>query len=418
MDRVKIGVFGVGRGGTMMRYCKRSEHASLVAICDRREDALARKRKELGDPDIAFYTSFDEFLNHDMDAVVLANYATEHAPYAIRCLEQGKHVISEVLPVQTLQEAVQLIEAVERTGKVYAYAENYCFMPAPKEMRRLYKQGALGEFEYGEGEYLHNCEPIWPEITRGEPDHWRNRMYASFYCTHSIGPLLHITGLRPVKVCGYELPFNDRMARCGAKGGHSAVEMITLENGALIKSLHGCGIARDSVWFTLYGSKGRLESARWDAECGDFSRLYYNCDSFEGENKNQVISYRPTDALSEKAQEFGHGSSDFYTMYNFIEKILGNQDTDVIDVYQAVDMFLPGLFAYRSVLQGGVPVDIPDLRDPLARELLRNDTACTDPQVAGDQLLPSYSKGNPEIPSELYAKIHARWLEIQAAEDV
>ncbi len=33
-----------------------------------------------------------------MDAVVLANYAHEHAPFAIRCLNEGKHVLSEVLP--------------------------------------------------------------------------------------------------------------------------------------------------------------------------------------------------------------------------------------------------------------------------------------------------------------------------------
>lgn len=43
-----------------------------------------------------------------------------------------QNVLSEVLPVQTMKEAVELVEAVERTGKVYAYAENYAYMPAPK----------------------------------------------------------------------------------------------------------------------------------------------------------------------------------------------------------------------------------------------------------------------------------------------
>ena len=83
-----------------------------------------------------------------MDAVVLANYANEHAPFAIRCLKAGKHVISEVLPVQTLAEAVQLVEAVEESGLVYAYAENYCYFPSTSEMRKLYREGKLGEVEY------------------------------------------------------------------------------------------------------------------------------------------------------------------------------------------------------------------------------------------------------------------------------
>ena len=58
-----------------------------------------------------------------MDAVVLANYANEHAPFAIRCMEEGKHVFSEVLPVQTMKEAVELIEAVE-TGLLKGVSES------------------------------------------------------------------------------------------------------------------------------------------------------------------------------------------------------------------------------------------------------------------------------------------------------
>ena len=61
---------------------------------------------------IAYYTDFDAFFQHDMDAVVLANYANEHAPYAIRLLNSGRHVCSEVLPVETMAQAVQLVEAV------------------------------------------------------------------------------------------------------------------------------------------------------------------------------------------------------------------------------------------------------------------------------------------------------------------
>lgn len=51
-----------------------------------------------------------------MDAVVLANYANEHAPFAIKAMRAGKHVFSEVLPVQTIKEAVELIETIEETG--------------------------------------------------------------------------------------------------------------------------------------------------------------------------------------------------------------------------------------------------------------------------------------------------------------
>ena len=85
---------------------------------------------------------FAGFGKEHMDAVVLANYANEHAPFAIRAMRRGLHVFSEVLPCQTMKEAVELVEAVESSGRVYAYGENYCYMQAPMEMKRLYREGA------------------------------------------------------------------------------------------------------------------------------------------------------------------------------------------------------------------------------------------------------------------------------------
>ena len=89
-------------------------------------------------------------------------------------------------------------------------------------------------------------------------------------------------------------------------------------------------------------------------------------------------------------------------MHNVIEKLNGNKNCDVIDVYEAMDMFLPGLFAYRSAMAGGAPMEIPDLRDKAQREKWRNDTACTDPAAAGDMLQPSLAAGTPEIPDGVY----------------
>ena len=53
------------------------------------------------------YENFEDFFLHDMDAVVLANYATEHAPFAVRLLDSGRHVLSEVLPCETMAQAVE-----------------------------------------------------------------------------------------------------------------------------------------------------------------------------------------------------------------------------------------------------------------------------------------------------------------------
>ena len=246
MKKVKIGVLGAYRGSSMINYCKSADNAEIVAICDKSPKAIETQRKCAEGLNVSFYDNFEDFIKHDMDAVVLANYANEHAPFAIKAMKLGKHVFSEVLPVQTMKEAVELIETVEQTGMIYAYGENYCYMPAPYEMKKLYKQDKIGEFEYGECEYIHNCTPIWASITYGEKDHWRNNMYSTYYCTHSIGPLIHATGLRPVKVVGFESTKNERRLSVGAKGADVGIEMITLENGGIIKSIHG-GLYKASI---------------------------------------------------------------------------------------------------------------------------------------------------------------------------
>ena len=410
MQRIKIGVFGARRGRSMINYCCVSDKAQIVAVCDHWEPALEKIRTRYPDEHIALYEDFDTFLSHDMDAVVLANHADEHAPYAIKALQAGKHVFSEVVPAQTMQEAVALVEAVEMSGKVYAYGENYCYMPATLEMRRLYRAGKIGELEYGEGEYIHNCEPIWSNITYGDPLHWRNRMYANFYCTHSIGPLIHITGLRPVQVTGFESGMNERHMRVGALGGQFGIEMITLDNGAMLKSIHG-DLYKNSVWYCLYGSKGRMESAREDAEAGDVSRLYVNADPYSGAyGQGKLENLTLSDHIPVTDAHFGHGGSDYHSMDHFVRKLLGDPEADIIDVYEAMDMFLPGLFAYRSVLQGGIPVSIPDLRDPVCRDQYRNDRTCADPRIAGDSLIPSFSKGTPDIHPSIYQLVRHKWL--------
>lgn len=409
MPKVKIGVLGGYRGTSMINYCKRADNAEIVAICDKSLEILEEQKKHSQGMNIAYYDNFDEFIKHDMDAVVLANYANEHALFAIKAMTRGKHVFSEVLPVQTMKEAVELIETVEKTGMIYAYGENYCYMPAPYEMKKLYQKGKIGEFEYGEGEYIHNCFSIWPSITYGEKDHWRNNMYANFYCTHSLGPIIHITGLRPIQVTGFEGEKIERKVKNGAKGGAFGIEMVLLENNGIVKSIHG-ELYKNSIWYSIYGSKGKMECGREGTDNGHIDKIFINSDEFPGGyDTAKRESYCPTHGFEDKMEGFGHGGSDFLCMYHFVEKIKGNPEADIIDVYEALDMFLPGMFAYRSVLDGGAPKEIPNLRDKNIRELWRNDTACTDPKTAGNMLLPCFSKGDQEIDDSVYEYVKGLW---------
>ncbi len=409
--KLRIGVFGGARGQAMIDVLLHHPDAELVAVCDKYTpllDSTKQKADEVG-MNIAVFEHFEDFIQYDMDAVVLANYAHEHAIYAVKCLHAGKHVLSEVLPCETMAQAVELIEAVEETGLIYAYAENYCYMTHTFEMWRRFKSGELGTAMYGEGEYIHDCSSIWPQITYGERDHWRNHLHPNFYCTHSLGPLITITGLRPVKVIGFETPRVRDLVDLGCTGGGTGIEMVTMENGAVFKSIHG-GLKREpgSINYELYGTKGMMETGRLSPLHP--LNLYKEGDKLCHGDWEQ---YEPTPKIAaEAAKNYnGHGGSDFYPTHFFIEKILGRPDGEwAIDVYTAVDMGICGLLAYRSVLNGNTPIDVPNLRNKDERDAWRNDNACCTPEIAGDQLLPATSHPHEAIPDSVYEYVKELWL--------
>ena len=46
MKKVKIGVLGGYRGSSMINYCKRSNNAEVVAICDKLPEVLESQRQK------------------------------------------------------------------------------------------------------------------------------------------------------------------------------------------------------------------------------------------------------------------------------------------------------------------------------------------------------------------------------------
>ena len=415
-ERIRIGVFGGRRGQTMIDVLVRHPDAELVAVCDSYRPVLDRCERlaESAGSRVTCYEDFDRFIDHDMDAVVLANYATEHAPFAVRLLDSGRHVCSEVLACQTLAEAVALVEAVERSRKVYTYAENYCYFRTTMEMRRLYRRGDIGEFLHGEGEYVHDCEPIWTDITYGQKDHWRNWMPSTYYCTHATGGVIAITGTRPVRLSAYETP-NVNKRRYGCRSGDGAVIVCQMDNGATAKFLPCSMFKREpaSLWCAIYGTKGMMETDRW-GEAHNRLNVFIEGDKEAVTQRSYVPKFPFETEISRMIG--GHGGSDFYTMHFFIESILDRPGKEhAIDVYQALDMTLPGILGYRSIWEGNIPIEVPDMRNREAREKYRHDNWSVDPKLAGPgQPEYSCSHGPVEVPDSVYqaqAAEHRRRME-------
>jgi len=371
---IRIGVVGVGRGSTFMAGAA-ATGMKLVAICDIWKERLEENGRKQG---VATFTDFDKMLEYDLDAVVLANYFHEHAPLAIKALLAGKHVMNECAACHTLAEGVALARAVEKSGKIYMFAENYPYMAYNQEMRRLYQKGVIGQFRYGEGEYVHP-DPVAVKMGRScGINHWRNWIPATYYCTHSIAPVMFITDTRPVKVSAFVIPYDtdDPMQIDGVKRSDTAAPMlIRMDNGAVMKSLHG-NLRGHGNYVRIHGNKGLMENCR----CGDKQRLRVLREPWEKrKGEPSEIIYKPDfPAHHAKATRAGHGGGDFFTNFAFAEAIRTGKQP-YLDVYRAIDMTLCGIQGWRSALADGVPMEIPDFRKESVRKKYAKDNWSPDP---------------------------------------
>ena len=75
-------MLGAGRGKTFMKFCKQSNEARLVAICDSDERCLQEVKELYGD-EAQYYTDFDsyELFEPDMLTVVVASDGKIYAAY-------------------------------------------------------------------------------------------------------------------------------------------------------------------------------------------------------------------------------------------------------------------------------------------------------------------------------------------------
>ncbi|MXX38342.1 MAG: Gfo/Idh/MocA family oxidoreductase [Gemmatimonadetes bacterium] len=372
---IRVGVVGVGRGRSFMQAAA-ATGMELVAICDIWEERLIAEGKALN---VSTFIDYDDFLGCDMDAVVLANYFHQHAPFAIKALNAGRHVMSETAACHTLGEGVALARAVEKSGKIYMFAENYPYMVFNQEMKRLYQQGRVGEFKYGEGEYVH---PDPPEVKLARScgrDHWRNWIPSTYYCTHSIAPVMYITDTRPVKVNGFVIPFDfadPTQTLHMNRSDTAAVIICRMDNDAVMKSLHGA-LRGHGNYVRIHGNKGVMENCRH----GDKHRLRVWYEPWEKRKSDPVETvYSPNFPVHHGlAARTGHGGGDFFTSYHFAAAIRTGEPP-YLDVYRGIDMSIAGIQAWRSALNDSAPMEIPDFRRESVRRKYAKDDWSPDPE--------------------------------------
>ena len=377
MKKIRIGIVGAGRGmdlatNFIMLNC------DIVALCEFDPKRLQRlsERNKL-DPSIKVYSDFDEFLNHGMDAVVLANYFHEHAPLAIKCFERGLHVFSECISNGTMAEGVELIRAFEKSNSVYMLAENYPQMKFNREIKRICDSGKLGQLLYAEGEYNHPIDSKDTSFFKDciyRADHWRNYLPRTYYVTHSLGPIMWATGATPKKVTAFSVfsPMDGEDPSARRVGDRVSLMMTQNDDGSVFRFTGCAAFGAHHNAYRVCGVNGSVENLR--GMNGKIMLRYNSWSTPDGEENRQFYEPAWNDKDEELIQRSGHGGGDYLTARMFVECIRERRQPEhPFDIYSAVNMSSVAILAHRSALEGGKPYDIPDFRDEEWRRTYEND---------------------------------------------
>lgn len=374
MKKIRIGIMGAGRGmdiaeNLLLLGCE------IAALCENNEKRAEAGIKRLG-IDVPVFDDFDEFIEQEMDAVVLANYFHEHAPYAIKCFEKGIHVLSECISNGTMAQGIELLRAFEKSSSIYMLAENYPQMKCNREIKRICDGGTLGKVLYAEGEYNHPVDPDDSSFLKTciyFEKHWRNYLPRAYYITHSLAPIMWATGATPKRVSAAATfaPFKEK-ASARMVGDRAAIVTTFNDDGSVFK-VSGCAaFGAHHNAYRVCGEDGQIENLRG---MGEKVMLRYS-DWAIPEGREEVNLYDPEwhDADEEFIENSGHGGGDYIVARMFLDCIReGRQPEHPYDIYSAVAMSSVAILAHRSILNGGAAYSIPDFRNEECRKEYEND---------------------------------------------
>lgn len=391
MEKLRFGVFGTWRGLAFIKALEKIDEADVVAICDKDESKIKDALPHCP-ADVKVCKDFDELISSGIDAIVLGNYFNEHTPYAIRAMKAGIHVLSETTAAYTLKECVELVECVEETGMTYALAENYPFFRACREITKLYQTGIVGDVLFAEGEYVHPMSKEEHANITPEPTHWRNGLPNTYYCTHALAPLMTATGLMPRKVIGKVTANRTLAIKDGVKPGESydrgGIMLVEMDEGVIFRVGGDNMFGSMGNWYRLSCDNGNIEAVRGQDPKVRLAINPWALKKESGYNTENVYTPEETE-LDKKAVGAGHGGSDFFVTYNFVQDLLNHQKP-FMDVYRATALSAVGILGWRSALNNSEQLDIPDFSKKEDRDRVRNDTQAPQPHYGQEGTLPRH----------------------------
>ncbi len=134
MDKVKVGIIGVGYLGTQhARILSYLEGAELKGVAD----IDFKKAMQIGNRHgVHYYENFEEMLD-EIDAGIVATPTSEHFSISMELLKKGKSVLVEKPITETIEQADQLVSFAKKNGAILQVGHLERFNPAVEAIENL-----------------------------------------------------------------------------------------------------------------------------------------------------------------------------------------------------------------------------------------------------------------------------------------
>nr|MBI1231902.1 twin-arginine translocation signal domain-containing protein [Cytophagales bacterium] len=163
---LRLGFVGIGgRGSYHLDTALGIDGVVVPAICDINTKNLYRAKRWVEESGQASPTLYDrgptDFVRmcetEELDAIICATPWDTHAPICLAGMRNGKHVACEVPLAQTIEEAWELVETFEKTGK---WASIVLGGFGDLTMLNMVRKGLLGDIIHAESGYIHDLRMV------------------------------------------------------------------------------------------------------------------------------------------------------------------------------------------------------------------------------------------------------------------
>ena len=149
--KIKVGIIGTGwiAESHISSYLNQPD-VEIVAAADLIPGKAEKKMKQFGIEGARCYLNHKDMIDNepDLDVVSVCTYNAQHAAPTIYALEHGLHVLLEKPFTVTLDEAVEIMKAEKKSGKVLSIGFQPRFDGNMQMIKKIVESGALGEVYY------------------------------------------------------------------------------------------------------------------------------------------------------------------------------------------------------------------------------------------------------------------------------